>query len=242
VTLMHTDAKPLIRLEHVGLAYSVRRGFRRKREVWALKDITFDLYRGESLGVIGANGMGKTTLLKVLAGIISPDRGTIEASGCQTALLSLALGFAPNLTGRENILLSGMMLGLCRRVIEARMEDIIAFSELGESIDRPVSTYSSGMRLRLGFAVAIEAEGDVLLIDEALGVGDKSFKAKSRQVLHEMIQSERTVVIVSHSVDTVRALCTRVVWIHEGESVCAGDTETVLARFEEESERMKAHR
>jgi len=235
VTSSTEDKRPIIRLKNIGLAYSIRAGFRNRSEVWALKDISFDLFKGDSLGVIGGNGMGKTTLLKVLAGIISPDRGVIEATGCQTTLLSLALGFAPNLSGRENILLSGMMMGLDRQVIEGKMEGIIEFSELGESIDRPVSTYSSGMKLRLGFAVAIEAEGDVLLIDEVLGVGDKAFQAKSSKVLHEMIQSDRTVVIVSHSVATIRSLCDRVVWIHQGESICAGDTESILARFEEES-------
>lgn len=235
---MH-DSEPVLTLENVGLSYTVRRGFRRKEVVWALRDVSFELYRGETLGVIGSNGMGKTTLLQLLAGIITPDKGTIRTRGCQATLLSLALGFAPNLSGRENILLSGMMMGLMREEIEARVDSIIAFSELGATIDRRVATYSSGMRMRLGFAVAIEAQGDVLLIDEVLGVGDAAFKRKSRDVLHKMIESDRTVVIVSHSDSTIRDLCNRVVWIHNGESIEQGPTEDVLQKYKQYGQKVR---
>lgn len=224
--------EPLISLRNVGLSYKVRRGLWARQEVWALKDISFDLYRGETLGVVGSNGMGKTTLLQVLAGILAPDRGTITSTECRSTLLSLALGFAPNLSGRENVFLSGMMMGMMREQISERFDAIVDFAELHDSIDWPVRTYSSGMRMRLGFAVAVEAQGDVLLIDEVLSVGDSKFKEKSRAVLEQMIASDRTVVIVSHSGPTVRSLCDRAVWVHEGRSVLEGPVEGVMEAYD----------
>lgn len=146
---------------------------------WALKDISFDIFHGETLGVIGRNGVGKSTLLCLIAGIIDPDMGTVfRAENCHASLLSLQVGFVPQLTGRENAVLSGILLGMHRETIESRMEEIIAFSELDEFIDQPIYTYSTGMRARLGFSVAFQTDPDILLVDEVLGVGDADFREK----------------------------------------------------------------
>ena len=234
------DSQPLLTLDHVGLAF--RRGglgFRRGSPFWVLKDISFKLYHGETLGVIGRNAAGKSTLLRLLAGIITHDRGTFVNHGYTTALLSLQTGFVPYLTGRQNAILSGILLGLRRREVEARMEAIVEFSELGDFIDQPLSSYSSGMRARLGFAVAYQLEPDILLIDETLGVGDEEFKAKSQQAMHERIRSDKTIVLVSHHPGTIRQLCDRAVLIDEGVSVMTGSVQEVEAAYHAELERRR---
>lgn len=198
---------------------------------WALKDVSFDVYHGETLGVIGRNGAGKSTLLRVLADIISPDRGRVQRNGCSVAMLSLQLGFIPHLTGRENAILSGMLMGLRRFEVEKVMEAIIDFSELEEFIDEPVRNYSAGMRARLGFSVAFQADPDVLLVDEVLGVGDVEFRRKSAQAMREKIKSNKTVVLVSHTPQSVRELCDRAVWIDQGVSQCDGSVEEVMGEY-----------
>lgn len=227
-------SKPLaLSLQNVGTFYWRQAGYLRKERFWALKDVSFDLRHGESLGVIGRNGAGKSTLLQVLAGILRPDRGNLINHGVQVALLSLQIGFVPYLTGRQNALLSGMLLGLTRREILERMADIQAFSELGDFFDQPISTYSSGMSARLGFSVAFQLDPDVLLIDEVLGVGDSDFRRKSSAVMHEKIRSDKTIVLVSHSADTIRRLCDRAVWIEEGQTRACGDTTSVLSAYQD---------
>lgn len=229
----HTQ--PLLSLEHVGLAF--RTGgltLRPQPPFWVLKDVSFTLHYGETLGVIGRNAAGKSTLLRLLAGILTPDRGTFINHGHTAALLSLQTGFVPHLTGRQNAVLSGILLGLRRREVEARMDAIIAFSELGEFIDAPLRTYSSGMRARLGFAVAYQVEPDILLIDETLGVGDESFKAKSTAAMHARIRSDKTIVLVSHSAATIRDLCNRAVWIEEGVTRAVGAVDEVTAAYRAE--------
>ncbi|MCZ6784912.1 MAG: ABC transporter ATP-binding protein [Proteobacteria bacterium] len=229
------DSATLLSLRNVGVSFPrVRpgRGFRRQRDAfWALKDVSFDLYEGEALGVIGRNGAGKTTLMRLLAGILVPDRGTFTSSGVRSSLLSLNVGMVPHLSGRENIVLSGMLLGLERRQILDCMDAIIAFAELEEFIDDPVSTYSSGMKARLGFATAFQIDPDVLLIDEVLGVGDAAFAEKSSGVLREKIRSHKTVVLVSHNAQRIRNLCDRAVWLDKGVTRAEGSTDEVITQY-----------
>jgi lipopolysaccharide transport system ATP-binding protein len=224
----------LMKLHGVGVSYKPRGGLLRRRgeAFWALEDISLSLFRGESLGIIGRNGVGKSTLLRLLAGIIDPDRGRIESNGCTAALLSLQVGFEPHLTGRDNAILSGMLLGLSRRRMLELMPAIIDFSELGSFIDEPTYSYSDGMRARLGFSVAMQMDPDVLLIDEVLGAGDADFREKSSEAMKERIKSEKTVVLVSHSAGTIRSLCDRAVWIENGCTREEGIPHQVLASYD----------
>jgi lipopolysaccharide transport system ATP-binding protein len=219
-------------LKNVGAFYWRRTGYLHKERFWALRDVSFDLHHGESLGVIGRNGAGKSTLLQLLAGILRPDQGTLVNHGVRATLLSLQIGFVPYLSGRQNAILSGMLLGLSKQEVEAKMADIRAFSELGDFFDQPINAYSSGMKARLGFSVAFQLNPDVLLIDEVLGVGDAEFKAKSSQIMREKIRSDKTIVLVSHSPGTIRQLCDRAVWIDNGATRAEGETAEVLDRYE----------
>jgi len=230
-----TNDELMISLRNVGVYYRRKRNpIRGGSDIfWALKDVSLDLYSGEALGVIGRNGAGKTTLLKLLAGLIRPDRGTVINNGCQASLLSLQVGFLPHLSGRENAILSGLLLGLKRKEIETKMDEIISFAELEEFIDQPINTYSTGMKARLGFSVAFQMDPDILLIDETLGVGDADFNKKSSAVMQEKIRSDKTVVLVSHSASMIRQLCDRAVWIESGITRVEGDTKTVLDSYEQ---------
>lgn len=227
---MHSLA---LTVRRVGAFYWRNLGYLRRQRYWALHDVSFELRHGESLGVIGRNGAGKSTLLQLLAGITRPDRGELINHGVQATLLSLQIGFVPYLSGRQNALISGMLLGLRRRDVVAQLEHIKAFSELGEFFEQPLSSYSSGMRARLGFATAFQLEPDVLLIDEVLGVGDEGFRRKSMQALQDKIRSDKTIVLISHSPGTIRELCDRAVWIEAGVSRAVGDTRTVLSEYEQ---------
>lgn len=229
----HPDCmdQPAVSLRGIGVSYVQHSGLLRKREFWALKDISFDIYHGETLGLIGRNGAGKSTLLRLLAGIIAPERGKIISDGSQASLLSLQVGFIPHLTGRVNAILSGMLLGLWRLQVEAMMGRIIEFSELEEFIDQPVRTYSAGMKARLGFAVAFHADPDILLVDEVLGVGDEEFRKKSTAAMREKIRSKKTVVMVSHIPNTMRELCDRVVWLEHGTVKMEDETEKVMNAY-----------
>jgi len=221
----------VISLQDVGVTYRLGRNPFRARFHQALKSVSFEIRDGESLGIIGRNGVGKSTILRVVAGIMKPDRGHVINKGVSTALLALQAGFDPNLSGRDNILINGMLLGLSRRDVRDRMADIIAFSELDQFIDQQVKTYSSGMRSRLGFSIAINMEPDVLLIDEALAVGDAEFRRKSGTVLRERIRSDQTVVLVSHNAQDIKDLCDRAVWIEEGQTRSEGGVEAVLKEY-----------
>lgn len=220
----------LIELDKVGIAFSAQRRVGGGR-FWALEEVSLTLRRGERLGVIGRNGAGKSTLLRVLAGILRPDRGTVTRKPVSVQLLALALGFVPYLTGRDNAVLSGLMLGLRRRDIRDRLEAIKDFSELGDFFDQPIATYSSGMVMRLGFSVAIQVDPDVLLIDEVLSVGDAEFKEKSGLALRERINDGRAVVLVSHDETQIASICDRVLWIEEGRSVMEGPRDDVFAAY-----------
>lgn len=226
------DKKEIVlSLHNVGVHYR-RRVKTKDKGIWALKDISFDLYKGETLGVIGRNGVGKSTLLRVLAGIIEPDRGNIINQGSRVSLLSLQVGFVAHLTGRENAILSAMLLGMRRDVAKNKLNEIIDFSGIGDFIDEPVGNYSSGMRARLGFAVSFAVQSDILLIDEVLGVGDDEFKKKSTAAMKERIKSSLTVVIVAHDIRTIRENCDRVLWLDKGIIVAEGKTEDVLSSYQ----------
>lgn len=219
-------------LHHVGVSYSQHIGPFKRRRFWALNDVSLEVFHGETLGIVGRNGAGKSSLLRILAGIITPDRGRVIHNGHRATLLSLQLGFAPNLSGRENACLSGIIMGLSRKEIGRRMDRIQEFAELGEFMDQPLRTYSTGMRARLGFAVALESNPDILLIDEVLGVGDGAFREKSSNALRELIRSNKTVMLVSHQLETVRQLCDRVVWIEDRVSRAVGGVDEVLGAYQ----------
>lgn len=200
----------------------------------AVKHVSFEVEEGGILGIIGRNGSGKSTLLRSIAGVFSPNSGTIDLKGHSVSLMALGVGFKDNLTGRENIVLSGMLLGFSEKEIEERTQDIIDFAEIGDFIDRPVRTYSSGMHSKLAFAITAMLETDIMLVDEVLSVGDEKFKKKSLAKMKELISDKnRTVLIVSHSIPTLKEFCNRVLWIHDGEMKEIGDPETVLEHYTE---------
>ncbi len=200
----------------------------------AVKGVSFEVEKGQILGIVGKNGSGKSTLLRAVAGIFSPDEGEIDLHGNSVSLLSIGVGFINNLTGRENIYLSGMLLGFKREQVEAKINEIIEFSELGEFIDRPVKSYSSGMHSKLAFSITAILETEVMLIDEVLSVGDAKFKKKSYAKMQSLISDKnRTVIIVSHSNDTLAKLCDSILWLHEGEMKMIGPTEEVLPKYVE---------
>ena len=200
----------------------------------AVKGVSFEVPKGQILGIVGKNGSGKSTLLRAIAGIFSPDEGEIDLHGNSISLLSIGVGFQNSLTGRENIYLSGMLLGFSREFIDEKLDEIIEFSELGKFIDRPVKSYSSGMYSKLAFSITAILETDIMLIDEVLSVGDAKFKKKSYAKMKELISNEdRTVLIVSHSSETIKNLCDNVLWIHDGETKMYGTTAEVLPKYDE---------
>jgi lipopolysaccharide transport system ATP-binding protein len=230
---MTDSRRPLITLENVGFTYKKGRTLFSSSEHRVFQGLSFQIYEGDAVGIVGRNGAGKSTLLRLLAGIVAPDEGVIKRGCVSSALLALGAGFNHQLDGRINIVLNGMLLGFSKRQVEEKLESIIDFSELGESIDDPVKTYSAGMRARLAFSIAINMHPDVLLIDEALGVGDAGFLKKSGDALRARVKSGQTVVLVSHQADTVRQMCNRVIWIENGELQQEGDAKTVLAAYEQ---------
>ncbi len=187
-----------------------------RQAFWALEDISFEAQKGEVIGIVGRNGCGKSTLLQALAGIIGSDRGEIEVRGQIGCLLSFGAGFNPNLTGRENIFLCASMLGIENKVISTRIDEIIALSELGEFMDAPLRSYSKGMRVRLGFAIAVQIMPDVLLLDEMLTAGDAGFRERAGGLIENLAGEHRTILVASHSMGMMRKICTRVIWLEEG--------------------------
>lgn len=239
------ETKNAIDVRDLKISYRVLKSFSIKRsllklkksevEVFeAIKGISFSVPEGKIMGIVGKNGSGKSTMLRAIAGIFSPDSGEIDLHGHSVSLLSIGVGFQKALTGRENIILSGMLLGFSEEQVRAKMDDIIKFAELGRFIDMPVRTYSSGMHSKLAFSITAMLESDIMLIDEVLSVGDVKFRKKSYNKMKQLISNkDRTVIIVSHSSDTLKKLCTSLMWLHEGEIKMIGDTNEVLNAYEE---------
>lgn len=236
------EKKNAIELEDVCIHYSImnhtsiRKTFlhkKKRNEVFeAVKHVTFSVQEGDILGIIGKNGSGKSTLLKSIAGVFSPNLGTIDLKGHSVSLMSLGVGFKDLLSGRENIILSGMLLGFSEQEIEEKAPAIIDFAEIGDFIDRPVRTYSSGMYSKLAFSITAMLETDIMLVDEVLSVGDEQFKQKSLNKMKELINDKkRTVIIVSHSISTLKELCDQVLWLHDGEIRLLGETDDVLKQY-----------
>lgn len=217
------------------LREAVFRSLLRKDElidIWALKDVSFELEQGGALGVIGDNGAGKSTLCLLLSQIMNPTSGQVEVSGKVSALLTLGAGFQPDLTGRDNIFLNGIYLGYTQGEIQEKFDEIVDFSELSESIDFPVRTYSNGMRARLAFSIAASIKPEILIIDELMGVGDIKFQKKSTARMKELISECEALVVVSHQMNTIRDLCSRVIWLDKGQMVAQGSTEEVVSQYE----------
>ena len=206
-----------------------------KAEIFeAVKGVSFNVEKGEILGIIGKNGSGKSTLLRAIAGVFSPNHGEIDLKGNSISLLSLGVGFKDTLSGRSNIFLSGMLLGFSEEEIKRREEDIIAFSELGKFIDMPVKTYSSGMYSKLAFAITSSLETDIMLVDEVLSVGDEHFQRKSLARMEQLITDKnRTVIIVSHDTNMLGKLCDRVLWLNDGLIMEMGNTKDVLEKYKQ---------
>lgn len=201
-------------------------------DFWAVRDVSFEVPRGQTFGLIGRNGSGKSTLLKTLARIYVPDEGRVTMNGRVSSMLEVGSGFHPELSGRENIFLNGSILGLTRKQIAARFDEIVDFSGVETFIDQPVKNYSSGMYVRLGFAVAVHTDPDILIVDEILAVGDGAFIEKSRAKFLEFTGQGRTVILVSHSLPQVREMCHQVAWLDGGHLRAIGPTETVVDAYE----------
>ena len=227
-------------------SYLLRDAWRRRRRqrlpegavsksdaIWALRNVTLDFPKGRTVGVIGRNGSGKSTLLKLIGRIMSPDAGTVSVHGKVAALIELGAGFHPELTGRENIMINGVILGLTKAEIKARMSDIIRFADIGEFIEYPVRTYSSGMYARLGFAVAIHVGADILLIDEILSVGDAEFTKKCHTALDAFKAEGKSIIMVSHSLDTVSTWCDSAIWLESGQLRMQGAASDVVNAYAE---------
>ncbi|MEA5051061.1 MAG: ABC transporter ATP-binding protein [Oscillospiraceae bacterium] len=204
------------------------------KSFWALNDVSVDIRRGEVFGIIGLNGSGKSTLLKVISGIMKPTKGTAQVFGTLSPMIELGAGFDPELSGGENIYLNGAILGYSRKFMRSVYDEIVDFAEIGDFIDTPVKNYSSGMKARIGFAIATVVKPQVLIVDEVLGVGDFKFQKKCEERISELMAGDTTVIFVSHSLEQVRRLCTRVMWLKKGSVVAIGDTRTVCDEYEKE--------
>ena len=238
-------SKDAITVKDLHISYRTLKGFSIKKSLLkmkiskseifeAVKGVSFSVEKGKILGIIGKNGSGKSTMLRSIAGIFSPDSGTIDLHGNSVSLLSIGVGFQNKLTGYENIFLSGMLLGFSEQQIKERVDEIIKFSELGKFIYKPVSSYSSGMYSKLAFSITAILETDIMLIDEVFSVGDVKFKEKSYNKMKELISDEnRTVVIVSHSLGTLKELCNEVLWLHDGKIKQIGNPDEVITAYEE---------
>jgi ABC-type polysaccharide/polyol phosphate transport system ATPase subunit len=241
--------EPAIQMDHVSVRYRLPREHirsikeyairRLKRSLiyddfWALTDIDLTVNRGEVLGIIGRNGAGKSTLLKVVARVLRPTRGRIRIAGRVSPLLELGAGFNYELTGRENTYLYGTILGFSRKDIDARFERIMDFSGLGDFIDSPLRTYSSGMEARLGFSIATDQPPDILIVDEILSVGDTEFQKKSRERIDSFKDTSTTILLVSHSLQEITKMCNRAVWLNQGMIAGQGQPDEIVARYQEQ--------
>ena len=213
------------------LGMSTKPGMLRKHEFWAVDDVSFELHRGETLGIIGPNGSGKSTILKMLNGIFMPDKGKIEINGRMGALIEIGAGFHPLLTGRENIYVNGAILGMSKEEIDEKFDDIVEFADIGDFLDTPVKHYSSGMYVRLGFAVAVHCEPEILLVDEVLSVGDAGFQGRCAKKMNDIKKDGTTIVFISHNMNSVMRICNRALWLENGGIVKAGDPIDVVLSY-----------
>ncbi|EED32013.1 ABC transporter ATP-binding protein [gamma proteobacterium NOR5-3] len=226
------DDKVMLELQDVSHNYHAKKASFDHGIHHVLDSVSLKLYRGETLGVVGKNGCGKTTILRLMAGILDPTEGTIRRrSNASAALLSIGLGFKPNLSGRSNATLSAMLQGATQKQAESLLEEIKAFSDLGDSFEEPVKTYSSGMRSRLGFTTALMTDVAILLIDEVLAVGDAQFRGKAEAALRDRIAGDQTVVFVSHSAPQVASVCDRAIWLNDGKIADEGSAKSVLSSY-----------
>jgi ABC-type polysaccharide/polyol phosphate transport system ATPase subunit len=214
-------------------AKALGRGTKQTRVVHALENVNLDVTYGQVLGVIGTNGAGKSSLMRTIAGIIPPTSGRIEVFGSVSTLLALGIGFNPALSGRANVLLGGLAAGMSRKDIEEHFDEIAEFSELGEAIDAPMRTYSSGMYARLGFSVAATVQPDILIVDEALSTGDAHFKEKSFNKIKELRSEDRALILVSHAMATLREICNDVAWLHKGKLVNRGNPNEIIDAYQD---------
>jgi ABC-type polysaccharide/polyol phosphate transport system ATPase subunit len=232
--------RPAIQLEDISLCFQ-RRGLfmfarnkdmRKSRKFWALKNVSLTICEGETIGVIGRNGSGKSTISRVFSGALPPDQGEIHING-KVQLLALGIGFRPAMSGRENVMISGSILGLSRREIRDKMDEIEEFAELGDFFDEPIRTYSAGMKSRLGFAISTAVNPDILILDEVMSTGDASFRKKANERMAKMRELTKTVIIVSHSPGQLRELCSRVIWFEKGRLIMDGKVDEVLQLYGE---------
>jgi ABC-type polysaccharide/polyol phosphate transport system ATPase subunit len=242
------DTDTIIEAKNLGIKYKIsrfkrssvkslmknvatRNSLKSNGEFWALKNLNFTVKKGEIIGVLGKNGSGKSTLLRTIAGIYVADEGEINVNGTVSSMLTLSSGFKDDLTGVENIYLTGVVTGFTEKQIKDSFNDIIEFSELEDFIYQPIKNYSSGMKARLAFSIAISLKRDIMLVDEILGVGDFKFREKSRNKMIELIKSDITVILVSHDSETIDEYANKCIWIHEGELLASGNKDDVLAKY-----------
>ncbi|MEO1430461.1 MAG: ABC transporter ATP-binding protein [Cyanobacteria bacterium J06633_8] len=209
-------------------------GSLRKNEFWALHNVSFKLHKGEALGLVGSNGAGKSTILRIISGLIKPDTGTVKVKGRVAPLIALGAGFNPILSGRENIYANMSILGLTTAEIEKKFDEVVEFAEIADAIDAPVQTYSSGMAARLGFACAVHIEPDILLIDEVLAVGDVKFKMKCHRKLSELRKKGTAFILVTHNSHSILNICESSIYLNKGKLISSGDTEQVIRKYEED--------
>lgn len=240
--------KTIIKVENVGMEFNLSQekvdNLKEyvikflKRELmfqpfWALKNVSFEVEKGDRLGLVGMNGAGKSTLLKLISGVMKPTEGNIEVKGRISPLLELGAGFDPDYTGRENIFLNGALLGYNKEFIESKFDEIVEFSELEEFMDVPIKNYSSGMRARLGFSIATSVKPEILILDEVLSVGDIKFQEKSREKMESLMDSEVTLLFVSHSVEQVKSFCNKAIWLQHGKLMAKGSVDEVCELYDE---------
>src|SRR5699024_5624286 len=217
---------PVIKAKNLGISFKMNKG-----DFWALRDLNYTINEGEVVGIIGHNGAGKSTLCKLMTGILAPDEGSVNVYGETSSLLGYGTGFNPQLTGVDNIYLNSMLLGIPKSVIKEKYDEIVEFAGLQRRIDKPVKTYSSGMRARLGFSIAAVLKPDIFIIDEALSTGDLAFRQKATERIQEMMEGAKAVIIVSHSMRFVEQICTRAIWIDQGRLRADGDAEKVVDEY-----------